>query len=183
MRIFILVLCCFAITAACASSSLKANDSLPATEYKLSKPEFIQRYGKDDSSKALIRFYFHKRERAQKMIFIPVIAGSVTAAFIAVAASNSSNNSGYEEFFFYEFMSLIVTAALVLTLTGVVRCLLFTRRKLLLRLRQYEAERYIPENITASKLFKMSLKGEPAPWRRPRRNPVPHKKLKYYQDQ
>ncbi|HEY4154342.1 MAG TPA: hypothetical protein VGM24_02920 [Puia sp.] len=150
--------------------------------YQLSKTEFLQQYGRNDSSRALIRFYFAKRYRARNLILLSGAIGIVSGAFIGALALSAGTDSYLWGIFLASLTTLVAEAVITLTLIGGTRLMVMSRKKLLLRLRQYEEEGYIPKNIRNSKFFQSALKGEPDLHRRPARNTEPHKKLNYYLD-
>ena len=127
-------------------------------EFKLNKKEFLEKYGKDDSSSALIKFFFQKRKLGAIGAFTngPFASFFITAA--VVAGSSNSNNDGRKAVLIasYAFLALTVTF-LVLSIVMLIK---HTRKELLMQLHNYNAGQAIPKKISESHLYKRILKGE-----------------------
>jgi hypothetical protein len=137
---------------------LKA-DTIPSGKiaYKLSQKDFLENYGKDDSSRALINFYFTKRNRAITLTWIGG-GGSVIADIALNSFLNSSSISTLGDLIVgYLLLNLAATAAFTLLVIGIVRWLVLSRRKLLSILRNYNLSKGIPRNILKSRGFKKKL--------------------------
>src|SRR5665213_4180832 len=143
-----------------ASASLSLKDSLPNANHQLSENEFLTRYGKDDSSRALIHFYFSKRKGAKKLMFIPGAIGiSVAVPLVAAYNQGSDSPSGIADVLLIELISLAAMTGIIFSLTGGSRLIIFTRKLLLDRLLRYEKDGFIPMHISRSRLLRDSLNG------------------------
>jgi hypothetical protein len=133
-------------------------------DYQLNREQFYATYGRDDSSRALISFYFHKRNNAKKLTFVGFIMATLSILFINVFIANNSSVQGTGDAvagtLLVNFVGLISAASLVLMITGIVRWVIFSRKKLLRLLNDYFAGRSIPSHISKSKLFNKWLIAE-----------------------
>lgn len=110
---------------------LLKDTSLPQT-YNLNRQEFLAKYGTDDSSKALISYWFGRRSSSKYLS----IAGAVTAGSGAIALSSVKSDSLGGLFSKGVFAMAIATGVLTLVLS-LTNFLFFSRKKLLGLLKDY----------------------------------------------
>jgi hypothetical protein len=134
-------------------------DTIPSGKmaYKFNRIDFLENYGKDDTSRALINFFFTKRNRA---ITLTLIGGG--GSVIADIAFNSFLNSVSlatlgDLILGYILLNLAVDVAFTLLVIGIIRWLVYSRRKLLSILKNYSNGKGIPRNILKSRSFKKQL--------------------------
>jgi len=138
-----------------------ADTSINKSNYKHSRQYFLENYGKDDSTKALVNYFFAKREKALIETVIPAVAGGVAAALVA-RLSYSANNptsgkgSGYAGLVIVPAF-LVVLYSSVTLIDGQIKWLVFNRRKLLVILISYNSGKSLPKKITHRKAFKYEL--------------------------
>jgi len=143
-----------------ASSFIRISaDTIPSdkNDYKINRKEFLENYGKDDTSRALINFYFIKRNRAITLTFIGG-GGSVIANIALNSFLNSNSVASLGDLIVgYGLLNLSVAVAFTLLVIGMVRWLVFSRRKLLSILRNYNLSKGVSRNILKSRSFKRQL--------------------------
>ncbi len=138
-----------------------ADTSINKSNYKHSRQYFLENYGKDDSTKALVNYFFAKREKALIETVIPAVAGGVAAVLVA-RLSYSANNptsgkgSGYAGLVIVPAF-LVVLYSSVTLIDGQIKWLVFNRRKLLVILISYNSGKSLPKKTTHRKAFKYEL--------------------------
>ncbi|HEV3250859.1 MAG TPA: hypothetical protein VGZ71_07900 [Puia sp.] len=168
MKVLLVILSLFAfiIPNAFASSSNNYSDTtIQKKQYKHNKMEFLQYYGKDDSSRALILYYFAKREKSMKFIYVPWGIGIGVGVIIGVVSLFKEISLSIP---LALFLYLLVEAIVILSLTGVIQLIMFSRKLILRRLNNYFTGKSIPKRIKRSHLFIQFLSGKMS---RSRRNP------------
>lgn len=66
LRISLLLFFCFKMLMGFGFSVMPFTDSTTGKKHQLTREAFLNRYGTDDSSRALIHYFFDKRQVAQK---------------------------------------------------------------------------------------------------------------------
>ena len=143
------------------ASTIKFYDTTVAPN----KEEFLHEYGRDDSSRALIQFYFAKRNKGKKMLVIPASISLGLETLIAVAAISASNskspstsnqpNRDAPPIGF--FMFFILCPIVPFLIMGGRMLYKYSPKKLLAQLDNYYAGKAIPKWISKSRLFKKFL--------------------------
>jgi hypothetical protein len=145
---------------ASAISPMPLTDTTVKKEYKRNRNEFLDRYGHDDSSRALINFYFHRRGLVIGNLSagIPFTLLSGIALFPATAAENSNGNGlGTALLFpilFTGVMLILVGSYLWIRYSHTT---LYSRKRLLILLDDYFNGKSIPWVISKNKVFKAIL--------------------------
>ena len=100
MKIFLVCIICF-IPRHCFPygivSLLPKDTSTPRVNFKINNDAFLSAYGRDDSSKALINFYFHRRLRGIRFFSMgaPVAtAGAIGMDAVAVQLNDDNKIAG-----------------------------------------------------------------------------------------
>lgn len=143
IRPFLLVvLACFALNRVVAT--IIATDSIPVTRpWKISHQQFLDQYGKDDTARAIINYYFQQQARSRKplYVFTPVTAGVIGVA-IPVVTKPGSNSvmSGIVVFFI-----LAVTGIFTLALWG--HLMKYSRKKLMKMVNKYYCGKGVPGRL------------------------------------
>jgi len=120
-------------------------DPIDKYDYKLKKEEFIKKYGTNDTSVAIIEFYYKKRKNGLiKICLIPApwILG-ITAMIIDQAIQ-----SGSDMIIPYVFMpTYIITVSVVVPLvaTGIFQEIRYSRKHLYFIIRDYSEKGTIPD--------------------------------------
>jgi len=111
-------------------------------EYKLREEQFYSSYGRDDSSRALINYYFYERNNAKRM----TLGGAITLVLSLLITgllivNNPSPPPGtldnYTEGGIIVFFGLTFYGSLALIITGTIRWAIFSRKKLFRLLKNY----------------------------------------------
>ena len=164
LSLFLLIVFQGSFGAGFSSTKLKDTVSPSLNDYKLNREQFYETYGKDDSSRALIGFYFHKRNNAKKMTFVGAGLAITLVVIGGLVIANNSTVPGtvdsYGAVFGLYFLSICFYGSLALMTVGIVRWIILSRKKLMRLLEDYFAGKSIPMNISKSKLFNQWLKEE-----------------------
>ncbi len=160
---FILWLCVFVFACQISFASgmqlrQQADTIAPVATHHLGRKGFLENYGKDDSSRALINFYFGKRRSTTKIALIGVTLAvvAVLLALITTAVSKtgqSQNETAWDNFFVAVFVVFFAEGSIALLITGAVRSAIYSKRKLLRLLKNYFSGHPIPPGITKSRAF------------------------------
>jgi len=134
--------------------------SIDRSAYALSQDQFLEKYGRDDSSKALINYFFRKRTAGQGMAagggFISILA----ALGFAAATHVVNNSSGYDlneqvqNAVWAFFTGIVLAGGITLISIGIVSWGRHSRKRLLLLLDNYFAGSPIPKGIAKKKVFR-----------------------------
>jgi hypothetical protein len=153
--LFIVLTVIISVTAS-ANKQVFAIDS-SKKPYDLSEQEFLSKYGNDDTSRALIRYYFQRKKVSAKT---GLIAGGTAGGLGILAFIYSQNDNGLDNLGTAILLGIgIVTFAFIGVLSAAIY--LKTSKKSLYKLiRGYHAGRKIPKKITWRPLFKKFLKEE-----------------------
>ncbi|MGI4021089.1 MAG: hypothetical protein ACRYFA_06255 [Janthinobacterium lividum] len=134
--------------------------SINKADYKHSHKYFLENYGKDDSIKALINYYFAKRETAVIRTVVPAITGGLAAFLVAKINLNknppSGKSSGYAGLILVPALIVLVYSAETLV-DGQIKWFKFSRHKLLKTLFDHNNGKPLPQKITHKKAFKYEL--------------------------
>jgi hypothetical protein len=141
-----------------------AHSTLPDTiidrpAYALTQHEFLERYGRDDSSKALINFFFRKRSPVAGLIGsgVPVTILSSIGLAVAVHGVKTESNSLGEQID-YGILALFTGVALgggvALLSLGTATGIKYSRKRLLLLLNNYFTGSPIPRHVAKSTMFR-----------------------------
>ena len=129
--------------------------------YRLSEAEFLKKYGRDDSSRALIQYYFYKRGKEKKILFVPLAtaaSAATTIGIVSIFTSLSLSVSSLIGFFAVFLLTVASLAILSLCITGTMMLIFNGRKKLLVRLNNYYSGGHIPVHLARSKIFHQLLK-------------------------
>jgi hypothetical protein len=135
-------------------------------EHKLSREQFLEKYGRDDSTRALINFYFAVRKKSTKMIWVSLVSLAVLSIIIGVIATTYADPKypgTYDDLgaaVAIVFFSTGIYAAAVFAMIGTIRTLMYSRKKLLRILKNYYDGYSLPPRITKSKGFLKFMKAE-----------------------
>jgi hypothetical protein len=156
-------LCTIKFSFAASTNSISPGDSIIKKAYKINREEFLEKYGCDDSSRALINFYFKKRNH-QKGNFLAG-AGALLIAGIAFGSVNNlmndDKNYNYDNGLpnaqtTFLAIAIIVMAfmGLPLIISGGTLWIIYSRKKLLKLLDRYNNGKSIPRGISRNKMFR-----------------------------
>lgn len=158
LRISLLLFFCFKMLMGFGFSVIPFTDSTTGKKHQLTREAFLNRYGTDDSSRALIHYFFDKRQVAQKKAITR--AGIAAGAGILFALLVMSN--------IFQGNLLLIIAAIglgsafwVFLLFGIFSGIVlysFSRKRLLRLLQAYQQGKPLPKKITRQLPFKMHLR-------------------------
>ncbi|RYE28051.1 MAG: hypothetical protein EOP42_17935 [Sphingobacteriaceae bacterium] len=139
------------------AKTVNLDTTVNKSNYKLSRKEFLSRYGKNDSVKAFINFYFNKRGNRLADAVSPVVSGSL----LLLALNKSRPVSNIKDDY-----SFAIVGSLVIFTTGFVASFIvqevkrsiLTKKKLYIILDNYNHGIQLPEKITRKRKFKIELK-------------------------
>jgi hypothetical protein len=160
MRVVFIIIAVFSITTSKASTfkimSFDTTILQLKNNYKLNEADFLKTNGRDDSSKALIKYFFYKRKSSKEMIYIPLTAGFLITAGIGIASifTPIAFNPG-----FVILLGLTGASILVLEIVGISRLLMVSRKRLSRILNNYFQVKSIPRRIVRSKAFNAFVHG------------------------
>ncbi len=125
--------------------------------HKILKEEFWKRYGTDDTSRALIHFYFEKRTTNKSLAIgsgaaTAIAAGSAGAVLLATTTFNLVSF-----LLIITLMAMAYVTALMLVV-GVVFFVVNNRRRLHRMLRHYHSRNGLPRRLRRKKSFLRLLK-------------------------
>ena len=135
------------------SASADSNRSLKKP-FKISKTEFLNNYGKDDTSRALIALFFSKRSIGLKLLFVPLaldMAGGIALGIYL--AGNPFVNTGVAYGWVFLF-SLLIAGTIVCSSIGGIKLHRYSRKNLYLLLNNYFAGQSVPYYIKKNSFFK-----------------------------
>jgi hypothetical protein len=143
-------------------SSVNTFATVPQTDtvyksklHKISKKEFLDQYGYDDSTRALIRYFFKDRSKSKKSL---IIFGGVTLLAAIVALNDGPGNTLLIGV--YIACILLVLLGSIIVLFNIYFLVSNSRKKLYRILQAYQNNTPLPKKIVQQSLFKEYLKTE-----------------------
>ena len=137
--------------------SVGLDTTIEKSVYRQSRKVFLEKYGKDDSTKALINYYFSKRGSRLIDAISPVLSGSL----LLVATTRNQNVNNTKDGYF----NLVVVGPLILFTIGFtanfivqeVKRTILTKRKLFIIIDNYNHSIHLPKRITRKRRYKIEL--------------------------
>lgn len=140
--------------------SSEPDSSIRVSDYKQSHQFFLEKYGKDDTTRALINYFFRERKIALYETVLPAAAAGVSALLLNAADKLPSNNKqggGYLFLLVGIPLGVIILEAPFYFIDGQIRWLRFSRKGLLVFLTNYNSGNSLSHRITRRKVFKLEL--------------------------
>jgi len=138
-----------------------AKDTVIKKEYGHNEKEFLENYGRDDSSRALIKLYFRKRRYQNRSLITGAVLftlGLIASFPLANLPDKDYQANGWFEIttasFFAILAASMATAGVPMMLTGGSLLAVTSRRKLLRWLNDYFDGKYMPKRVVKSMPFK-----------------------------
>jgi hypothetical protein len=122
--------------------------------YKLSEKEFMIQYGKDDTSRALIHYFFDKRTKASRMFYVPLIIDALAVIVVAISGAFATVSMSYPLALLFFILSVTTVTLFII---GAVYLLKYPRKKLFQLISRYNMGGSVPKKIKANKYFKLLL--------------------------
>lgn len=162
----LLLLVCFTVAVACPSLAASpmpiVDSSKPLKPHKLTEQQFLNEYGKTDTARALIRFYFQETKSSRLgFIISPLVIGAGAFALDRIAKSDRFGGWNFLVGLFLVIVvaSLLVYLSIIFILTST-RLIRFSRKKLLQQLKSLQAGAPLPKHIAHNNAFTLFLKKE-----------------------
>ena len=153
---FVYFLNCSNISAAIITND--PDSSITVTDYKHSHQFFLDKYGTDDTTKALINYFFRERKNAFYETVLPVVAVGVSALLLnALGNVNIKEDTGGAGLLVALPLAVVIFEAPVYFIDGQIRWLRFSRKRLLSFLTSYNFGNSLTHRITRRKVFKSEL--------------------------
>ena len=133
--------------------------SIDRSAYALSQDQFMEKYGRDDSSKALINFFFKRRSPGAGMIGggLVLTAGGTVGLIAAVNGVNDrSNDLGQQlnDLWLAVLAGIALGAGVALAAVGIGLGSRYSKQRLLRLLDNYFTGIPIPRNIAKNIMFR-----------------------------
>lgn len=148
-----------------AAVAVKPIDTTILSIRKWTKQDFLARYATDDTSTALINYYFARRKKAEKDVAI--FGGALVLEIAATAIISSEIDLGEGEGATLRGLALIIPAAIALIITAWIfdlsfidRYIFFTKKGLVRELEIHRSGRPIRKSTSSNRLFKALLAAE-----------------------
>lgn len=143
-----LIMFFFSLTVFCSSGVLISDTStLPKKEFKLNKKEFLAKYGTDDTSTALIRYWFLSRSLNNLLVFGSgaVFAASGTGLTISLLQSppGELNTAAGGQI----LLGIVAVASGLILVASGYSLIKWSRKKLLQILKSYQSNQPLPDKI------------------------------------
>lgn len=146
MKIKYFLLCCLFSYQSMAAVPFSTDSSIHPKPWKLSQQQFIEQYGNNDTSKALINFYFLRNKRAKQVGVVMTGLGLLTAIGIAkITTTSNHNNRAYSYAFLLALgLAMLGFAIGMVILFDILILLRFSRKNLYKILQNYSAGKPFP---------------------------------------
>lgn len=157
MKHALLIFICFCTKPVQAEVGLiNLDTTIDKSNYKISRKKFLEDYGKNDSAKAFINFYFNKRGNRLADAVPPVVGGSLLTF---VLTRNQAVNHTKDDYSFVIIGPLVIfTTAFVATfVVQEVKRAILTKKKLYQILDNYNHGMQLPIRFTRNRKFKIEL--------------------------
>jgi hypothetical protein len=128
---------------------------------RLSEHQFLDKYGKGDSSRALIRYFFQRRRDFRKTTSVSSYITGSSGILFGLSVANARQSSGWRGFALGLLLFLLTSAFVLTTMFFAAKWLLvMTRRRLFKLTEKYNAGKGIPKRFAGKPLFKKFLEDE-----------------------
>lgn len=114
----------------------------------------MAQYGRDDTSKALIHYFFDKRSKASRMIYVPLIIDGLAGIVLGIAGAFTTVSMAYP---LALLVFILAATTVTILIVGAVYLLKYSRKKLFRLINRYQTGGSIPKKIKANKYFKTLL--------------------------
>ncbi|MEJ7693187.1 hypothetical protein [Daejeonella sp.] len=141
-----------------------ADTSVNKSTYKQSRQYFLDNYGKDDSTRALINYFFKRRKEAFYETVVPPVTGGLAVVLLAkvVDQINTDFANGKATGLSFIVIGVPLLKVIIVSSTalidGQIKWLVFNRKKLLTVLTDYHSGKPLPKKIKRRRAFKYELK-------------------------
>jgi hypothetical protein len=144
----------FAAASNLVSSPLR-DSSIRHKEHKLNEKEFLEKYGRDDSSRALISFYFLKRSKGITRFSIAAPSTVLPGiALVPVANKAEGDKGNMHDASAAGGLTILLCGAIAFLSLATAVWVRYSRKKLLRVLTDYSIGKHIPKGIAKNMVFK-----------------------------
>ena len=160
-RILFLLAFCFLFQISFSAISLW-NDSIPTKTHHLSKQDFLNNYGTDDSSRALVKYYFKRNKKAKFNAAIFTSIGVLSSfAFDRIILKNSSGGwSVIVALIIGIPLGLLIFESAIIVAFNIFRWIRFSKKNLIKQSERYRAGEALPKRIVRDRRFLEDVKAE-----------------------
>ena len=150
----ILFMFCISFSGQCFASYFNNADSAinPISNHKKTKQYYLDYYGKDDSTRALIEYFFNKKHNSINSIIIWGITG-IASTLLLLYLTNGGYNLGIIGFLLYVDLIAIFYGVAIGLLISLYKLCRFNRKRLFKLLNNYNNGKGLPKNIKRNKTF------------------------------
>lgn len=143
-----------------AQKIIISQDSLiDQTDFKHDKQYFLDHYGKDDSTKALINTFFRVRKAAAVEVAYSVVAGVGLYIFVNhVFGPGENKSNSWNTIALAIFAIPLIPAFAVGIGEGMVTYLIYNRQKLLHLIADYQQGKHLPRRFTHRVRYRQELR-------------------------
>lgn len=128
-------------------------------DFKHKKEYFLAHYGTNDSTKALINTFFRVRRAAATEVAYSIVGGVGLYIFVNHVFGPGDNKSfGYGTVFLAIFAIPLIPAFAIGVAEGTVTHLIYTRKKLLHIIVEYQAGKPLPRRFTHRTRYRQELR-------------------------
>lgn len=143
-----------------AQNTIIIQDSvINQTDFKHDKQYFLDHYGNDDSTKALINTFFRVRKAAAVEVAYSVVAGVGLYIFVNYVFGPGENKSNtWNTVILAIFAIPLIPAFAVGIAEGTVTYLIYNRQKLLHLIADYQQGKHLPRRFTHRVRYRQELR-------------------------
>lgn len=161
IKIKCILLSCFLFHYAVASVPVYKDSAIHPKEFHLSQQQFLEKYGNDDTSRALIRYYFRRTIGAKRNTIIFGSAGLLSSiAFDRLIVNGTPSREPLVGIGFVLFLGLMIYVSAIIVLLSILIWILFSKKTLMKQLQKYRTGTPMPNRIKRNFSFKKYLKEE-----------------------
>lgn len=136
---------------------INLDTSINKSYYKLPRKKFLENYGNDDSTKALINFYFNKRGNRLVDAIPPAIGGSLLVFALTRKQSINHTQDDYSNLIIIGPLIIFTTSFVATFIVQEIKRSILTKKKLYIILNNHNHGIRLPERITWKRKFKTEL--------------------------
>ena len=157
--LFFLVTILLANSTVFAQKTINGNNpAINLNDFKHPQQYFLDTYGKDDSTRALINYFFRVRKAAAVEVAISLVAGGGLYLFANyIFGPTNHTGYGYGTVFLAIFAIPLIPGFAVGVVEGTVTRLIFTREKLLELIADYQQGKHLPKRVTHKRRFRQEM--------------------------
>jgi hypothetical protein len=157
IRILVLLLYLLAAQPALATAPVYKDSTTPPGTARLSRQQFLDRYGTNDTARALIGYYFDKNKKAKRDLIIYGIAGVVAGFLLDAIFVGRWNMDALGGLILVLILGSFVYVCGITVLISLYKWWRFSRRRLAVQLERHRAGKPLRKSIYRNTAFKRHL--------------------------